>query len=248
MASNSNNSSWLEAYEAQKAKALQKMKDNKKAGQQNQNVSGLSGYSGCVQAKDVSQFTKKTNVTKLLNDLKDDDSVKTAAKEAASGSGVDGSNNSEIVATSADLSKVEKERLHSEPKTDRTTVINSIPNRDLSLNEDNDAVNSNSETSPSFPSSYRNGGSAKPLKRPASPTPLMYLVVPAPQPLKEDVVSKDEPPSEKKKKSLGDPDKKPNVQTMLKQVKCDAKRDAKDWQREYEERKKAALAKLAAKK
>ena len=67
-----NNSSWLEAYEAQKAKALLKIQDRKKQGQNADNVAGLSGYSGCVQAMEVAEFSSKTGVTKLLNDLKCD--------------------------------------------------------------------------------------------------------------------------------------------------------------------------------
>ena len=61
----SSNSSWLEAYEAQKAKALERLKDNK-----NGNVSGLSGSSGIVDTKEVSGFTRQTKVTKLLSSMK----------------------------------------------------------------------------------------------------------------------------------------------------------------------------------
>ena len=69
-----NNSSWLEAYEAQKAKALQRLKDNKNGG--GNNLSGLSEISGCVDSKEVSKFSKKTQVTKLLTNMKKPDPIK----------------------------------------------------------------------------------------------------------------------------------------------------------------------------
>ena len=61
----SSNSSWLEAYEAQKAKALQRLEKNGQS-----NVSGLSGSSGIVDNKEISGFTRKTAVTKLLSNMK----------------------------------------------------------------------------------------------------------------------------------------------------------------------------------
>ena len=77
MASNSN-SSWLEAYEAQKAKALQRI-DSKKNGE---NVTGLSGISGVVDSKEVSGFSKKTQVTKLLSNLKKPEQPKPQKRES----------------------------------------------------------------------------------------------------------------------------------------------------------------------
>merc|ERR1712156_535026 len=63
----SSNSSWLEAYEAQKAKALQRLEANKNG---QSNVTGLSGSSGIVDTKEVSGFTRQTKVTKLLSNMK----------------------------------------------------------------------------------------------------------------------------------------------------------------------------------
>ena len=79
MASNSN-SSWLEAYEAQKAKALQRI-ESKKNGE---NVTGLSGISGVVDSKEVSGFSKKTQVTKLLSNLKKPEQPKAQKRESQS--------------------------------------------------------------------------------------------------------------------------------------------------------------------
>ena len=63
----SSNSSWLEDYEAQKAKALQRLEANKNG---QSNVTGLSGSSGIVDTKEVSGFTRQTKVTKLLSNMK----------------------------------------------------------------------------------------------------------------------------------------------------------------------------------
>jgi len=37
-------------------------------------------------------------------------------------------------------------------------------------------------------------------------------------------------------------EKAPDIQKLMKKAKCDSSRDAKDWQKEYEERKKLAMA------
>ena len=76
----SSNSSWLEAYEAQKAKALQRLEANKNG---QSNVTGLSGSSGIVDTKEVSGFTRQTKVTKLLSNMKLPDHPPPRKREAA---------------------------------------------------------------------------------------------------------------------------------------------------------------------
>ena len=76
----SSNSSWLEAYEAQKAKALQRLEANKNG---QSNVTGLSGSSGIVDTKEVSGFTRQTKVTKLLSNMKLPDPPPLRKREAA---------------------------------------------------------------------------------------------------------------------------------------------------------------------
>jgi hypothetical protein len=78
----SNNSqSWLEAYEAQKAKALEQIEASKNGTKNDKSVTGLSQYSGCVDTKEISRFSKQTQVTKLLGNLKNDQKPQKSAKE-----------------------------------------------------------------------------------------------------------------------------------------------------------------------
>lgn len=64
------NSSWLAAYEAQKAAVLQKMTTSKSETDSSAIVSGASEFSGLVDIESVKNFSKSTQVTKLMNTLK----------------------------------------------------------------------------------------------------------------------------------------------------------------------------------
>ena len=64
------NSSWLAAYEAQKAAVLEKMGNSKSESKSSAIVSGASEFSGLVDIDSVKNFSKSTQVTKLMNTLK----------------------------------------------------------------------------------------------------------------------------------------------------------------------------------
>ena len=71
----SNDSSWLAAYEAQKAAVLQKMNESKTGAKPapsaaRNSVSGSSEFSGLVNIDHVKHLSKSTQVTKIMDNLK----------------------------------------------------------------------------------------------------------------------------------------------------------------------------------
>ena len=71
----SNDSSWLAAYEAQKAAVLQKMNESKTGSKPapsatRNSVSGTSEFSGLVNIDHVKHLSKSTQVTKIMDNLK----------------------------------------------------------------------------------------------------------------------------------------------------------------------------------
>ena len=188
----SGDNSWLKAYEAEKAKALERLSAVQSGTSHQQNVSGLSRLSG------TSSSTKKPAV-----------------------------------------SSIEKRKLQPPPtSTDMTKKSKTEASSALEVMAEavgHDAVHQDNTSSHLQPGPGAQAATSKHFVNNRIHEAIDEQKLASIRSFEQRIVHPPKPPVEKVTKP-------PSVASMIKKVKTDAKRDVKDWQREYEERKKAAMA------
>ena len=217
------NQSWLEAYEAQKAKRLESMKNGPK------NPFSLSGLEKTSTEKPKS----KPSVNKL--------SISTNKPSNSS------TNHIKTKPVNLMDIKFEGNQIKNEPVNIRVencdnlgTQISNLTNRPRKNSVDN-SIHERFEAE-KLASIEAFSQPPRPVAQCEKPKHLVKSVQnptiksePEVKPLQNPI----QKPEQKRKQN-----EEPSVQSLFKKAKVDAKKDVKDWQKEYEERKRLAMEKL----
>ena len=221
-----NNSEWLKAYEAQKAKALERLSAAKNGANQDPNVTGLSGFASkpapSEPKKGPIKVTPKPQVQSPI-------SKKSPGKPHVC-------EDSSISANKPKEKELNVARMMKEVKNDSKLGASDwhkqYEERRKAVNEEpsiSDIFNAEASRRPSVDNKIHEDVEQQKLNS----------ILAFQKPVKRKSQPEKTPVEPKKPK-----DEKPNVARMMKEVKTDSKLGASDWHKQYEERKKAALEKL----
>ena len=201
------NQSWLEAYEAQKAKRLESIKN----GPQNPfSLSGLEKVSGEKTRTAKPQANKPVTLSSI-----------------SLGKPSNGSTNQ----VKEDLEAIKTDNCDNGGPAYLRPRKNSVDN---SVHERIEAEKLASIEAFSQP--------PRPIQSVKPTQPVKPVNIPSVKPVQKPTFQQEHP--EKAKETKRKQNEEPSVKSLFKKAKVDAKKDVKDWQKEYEERKRLAMEKL----
>ena len=215
---------WLAAYEAQKAKAMEKISSNSGTTDQHKSLAGSSGYSGLVDANEVRHLSRSTQVTKIMDKLKRTDQKPSKPPQNLQKPSQTTISTSETLNTPCNPRNSTSPSFENHPDPTKTCASNKSHSKPSSAGQS--AISTIKNHSEPFNSGFC---ANKQNTVDSNGVPIPQNHPKPPETAKKGSVAK---------KRVSD---EPSVADLMKRVKKDAKKSSEDWQVLYERRKRNRL-------